>query len=87
MENNFENAIWPFGIQCNAIWLTNALGIFQHMMNNVFQEFLDIFMIIYVDDILMFSKNEKECKECICLILQKLCEMGLYAKLEKYTFH
>jgi hypothetical protein len=70
----------PFG-------LTNALAVFQHMMNDVFQEFLDQFVIIYIDDILIFSKNEEEHKEHVRLVLQKLCEMGLYAKLEKCMFH
>ena len=68
-------------------WLTNALAVFQHMMNNAFQEFLDQFLIIYIDDILIFSKNEKEHKEHVCLVLQKLCEMKLYATLEKCMFH
>jgi hypothetical protein len=70
----------PFG-------LTNALAVFQHMMNDVFQEFLDQFVIIYIDDILIFSKNEEEHKEHVRLVLQKLREMGEYAKLEKCMFY
>ena len=80
---HFECNVMPYG-------LTNALVVFQNMMNNVFQEFLDIFVIIYIDGILIFSKSKKEYKEHkehICLVLQKLHEMGLNAKLEKCTFH
>lgn len=77
---HFEYNVMPFG-------LTNAPAVFQHMMNNVFREFLDQFVIIYIDDILIFSKNEKEHKEHVCLVLQKLREIGLYAKLEKCMFH
>jgi hypothetical protein len=43
----------PFG-------LTNAPAIFQHLMNDVFWEFLDNFVVCYLDDILVFSKNEEE---------------------------
>ena len=43
----------PFG-------LTNALAVFQHMMNDIFWEYLDDFVVIYLDDILVFSKNKKE---------------------------
>jgi hypothetical protein len=39
------------------IGLTNALTIFQHLMNNVFHEYLDDFMVYYIDDIFIFSKN------------------------------
>ena len=42
----------PFG-------LTNALTVFQHMMNNIVREYLDHFMVIYLDDIVFSSKSEK----------------------------
>ena len=77
---HFEYNIMPFG-------LMDAPAVFRHMMNNVFQEFLDQFVIIYIDDILIFSKNEEKHKEHVCLVLQKLHEMGLYTKLEKCMFH
>jgi len=50
---HFEYNVMPFG-------LTNALAIFQHLMNDVFWEFLDNFVVCYLDDILVFSKNEEE---------------------------
>lgn len=70
----------PFG-------LTNAPAVFQHMMNDIFREYLDNFVVIYLDDILIFSNNEEEHEKHVCLVLQKLREMNLYAKLEKCEFH
>ena len=70
----------PFG-------LTNAPAVFQHMMNDIFLEYLDDFVVIYLDDIMVFSKNEEEHEKHVRLILKKLRERGLYAKLEKCLFH
>ena len=70
----------PFG-------LTNVPAVFQRMMNDIFWEHLDDFIVIYLDDILIFSKNEKEHEKHVCLVLEKLREQGLYAKLEKCLFH
>ena len=47
---HFEYKVMPFG-------LTNAPTIFQHMMNDIFREYLDHFVVIYLDDILVFSSN------------------------------
>ena len=76
----FEYNVMPFS-------LTNAPTIFQHLMNDVFHEFLDHFVVIYLDDILVFSKNEKDHENHVRLVLEKLCSVGLYAKLEKCIFH
>jgi hypothetical protein len=70
----------PFG-------LTNAPAIFQHLMNDVFREYLDRFVVCYLDDILIYSKNVEEHEEHVKLVLQKLREKGLYAKAEKCAFH
>jgi hypothetical protein len=51
--------------------LTNAFAIFPHMMNDLFRNFLDDFMIIYLDDILIFSKNQKEHEKHARLVLNK----------------
>ena len=61
--------------------------VFQHVMNNIFREFLDDFVVIYIDDILIYSKNKEDLIKQICMVLNKLCEMGLYAKLDKCEFH
>jgi hypothetical protein len=52
--------------------LTNAPAYFMYLMNKVFMEFLDKFVVVFIDDILIFSKTEEEHAEHIRLILQKL---------------
>jgi hypothetical protein len=76
----FEYLVMPFG-------LTNAPAFYQHMMNDIFREYLDDFVVIYLDDILIFSKNEEDHENHVHLVLSKLREMNLYAKLEKCEFH
>ena len=66
--------------------LTNAPAYFMNMMNKVFMEFLDKFVIVFIDDILVYSKNEEEHKEHLCLVLGKLREHQLYAKFSKCEF-
>jgi hypothetical protein len=56
-------------------------------MNDIFREFLDNFVVCYLDDILIFSKNEKDHEKHVQMVLQKLRNVRLYAKLEKYIFH
>jgi hypothetical protein len=79
MENRISYKM-PFG-------LTNALAIFQHMMNDIFRNYLDHFVIIYLDDILIYSKNKEEHEHHVHLVLEKLQERGLYAKQEKCLFY
>jgi hypothetical protein len=55
-------------------------------MNKVFMEYLDKFMVVFIDDILIFSKNEEEHDEHLRLVLQKLRENQLYAKIDKCEF-
>ncbi len=80
---HFEYVVMPFH-------LTNALVIFPHLMNNVFHEYLDDFMVCYINDIFIFSKNMEDHEHHVrhaCLVLEKLWEVELYAKLEKCEFH
>jgi hypothetical protein len=58
--------------------LTNAPAYFMYLMNNVFMEYLDKFVIVFIGDILIFPKNEEEHNEHLCLVLQKLRENQLY---------
>ena len=76
---HFEYSVMPFG-------LTNAPGVFQHMMNDIFREYLDQFVVIYLDDVLIFSKNQEEHNKHVTLVLKRLREVGLFAKLEKCEF-
>jgi hypothetical protein len=66
--------------------LTNAPAYFMYLMNKVFMEYLDKFVVVFIDDILIFSKKEEEHDEHLHLVLQKLKENQLYAKLNKYEF-
>ena len=56
------------------------------MMNKVFMEFLDKFVVVFIDDILVYSKDEKEHKEHLRLVLEKFREHQLYAKFSKSEF-
>ena len=66
--------------------LTNAPAYFMYLMNKVFMEFLDKFVVVFIDDILIFSKTKEEHTEHIRLVLQKLREHKLYAKQSKCEF-
>ena len=76
---HFEYTVMPFG-------LTNASAVFQHLMNDIFREYLDRFVIVYLDDILIYSKDQNEHNTYVQLVLKKLQNKGLYAKLEKCKF-
>jgi hypothetical protein len=66
--------------------LTNAPAYFMYLMNKVFMEFLDKFVVVFIDDILIFSKTKEEHDEHMRLVLQKLREHKLYAKRSKCEF-
>jgi hypothetical protein len=55
-------------------------------MNKVFMEYLDKFVVVFIDDILIYSKTEEEHEEHLRLVLQKLREHQLYAKFSKCNF-
>jgi hypothetical protein len=59
-------------------------GHFQHIMNNVFCGYLDDFMVCYINEILIFSKNMKDHECHVCLDLEKFQDVGFYAKFEKW---
>jgi hypothetical protein len=66
--------------------LTNAPAYFMYLMNKVFMEYLDKFVVVFIDDILVFSKTKEEHAEHLMLVLQKLREHQLYAKRSKCEF-
>jgi hypothetical protein len=66
--------------------LTNAPAYFMYLMNKVFMEYLDKFMVVFIDDILILSKNLEQHDKHLHLVLQKLRENQLYAKLNKCKF-
>jgi hypothetical protein len=66
--------------------LTNAPAYFTYLMNKVFMEYLDKFVVVFIDNILIFSKTEEEYKKHLRLVLEKLRSNQLYAKLSKCEF-
>ena len=66
--------------------LTNAPAHFMYLMNSVFMPELDKFFVVFIDDILIYSKNEEEHTEHLRVVLQRLREHKLYAKFSKCDF-
>lgn len=66
--------------------LINTPATIQRFMNNTLHEYLDLFCVVYIDDILIYSNNKKEHWEQVWNVLTKLKEVGLYAKPEKREF-
>ncbi|XP_050108715.1 uncharacterized protein LOC126587672 [Malus sylvestris] len=76
---HYEFLVMPFG-------LTNAPAAFMRLMNEVFQEYLDKFVIVFIDDILVYSKSKSDHIRHLNLVLRKLREHRLYAKFSKCQF-
>ncbi|KAL0536865.1 hypothetical protein IC582_025828 [Cucumis melo] len=66
--------------------LTNARAVFMDLMNRVFREFLDTFVIVFIDDILIYSKTEAEHEEHLRMVFETLRANKLYAKFLKCEF-
>lgn len=77
---HYEFTVVPFG-------LTNAPAAFMCLMNGVFRKYLDKFIIVFLDDILIYSKTEEEHEEHLRITLQVLRENQLYAKMSKCSFY
>ncbi|KAL0148816.1 hypothetical protein M9458_055825, partial [Cirrhinus mrigala] len=73
--------------QVMAYGLSISPSVFQTFMNEVFREFLHRFVVVYIDDILIYSRNQAEHRQHVQQVLQKLREHSLYLKLEKCEFH
>jgi hypothetical protein len=66
--------------------LTNAPAYFMNLMNKVFMGYLDRFVVAFIDDILVYSKNDSDHEEHLRMVLQKLRNNQLYAKFNKCEF-
>jgi hypothetical protein len=66
--------------------LTNAPAHFMYLMNSVFMVPLDKFVVVFIDDILVYSKNKKEHEGHLCIVLQQLHDHQLYVKHNKCKF-
>ncbi|GJR01740.1 putative reverse transcriptase domain-containing protein [Tanacetum coccineum] len=76
---HYEFQVMPFG-------LTNVPAVFMDLMNRVYKPYLDKFMIVFIDDILIYSRNKEEHEEHLKLILELLKKEELYAKFSKCEF-
>ena len=76
---HYEYLVMPFGV-------TNAPGVFMDYMNRIFHPYLDSFVVVFIDDILVYSKTREEHEEHLRVVLQTLKDNRLYAKLSKCDF-
>nr|XP_036575130.1 reverse transcriptase domain protein [Colletotrichum truncatum]KAF6781651.1 reverse transcriptase domain protein [Colletotrichum truncatum] len=79
-RGHYEYLVMPFG-------LTNAPATFQTMINHVLREYLDMFVVVYLDDILIFSKTLEDHKKHVHQVLRKLQDAKLLVEPEKSKFH
>jgi hypothetical protein len=75
----YEYLVMPFR-------LTNAPTHFMYLMNSIFMTVLDKFIVVFIDDILIYSKNKNEHDGHLCIMLQRLRDHQLYAKYSKCEF-
>ena len=83
----FRTKFGSFQYQVVSFGLTNAPSAFQYFLNDVFSDYLGNFVIIYLDDILIYSTDEATHEQHVKLVLDRLCSHHLQLRPEKCTFH
>ena len=78
-NGHYKFLVLPFG-------LTNGPAYFMYLMNRVFRPYLDEFVVVFIDDILVYSKSREEHTDHLCTVLCTLAAHKLYAKLKKCDF-
>nr|GFC28106.1 putative reverse transcriptase domain-containing protein [Tanacetum cinerariifolium] len=86
LKTAFRTRYGHYKFQDMPFGLTNAPTVFMDLMNRVCKPYLDKFVIVFIDDILIYSKDEKEHEEHVRQILDLLKKEELYAKFSKYEF-
>ncbi|MBW0532147.1 hypothetical protein O181_071862 [Austropuccinia psidii MF-1] len=77
---SFQYLVMPFG-------LTNAPALFQNLINDIFQDLLNVYVVVYLDDIMVSSISEEEHVTHVSTVLSKLRANNLFAKASKCLFH
>ncbi|MBW0512708.1 hypothetical protein O181_052423 [Austropuccinia psidii MF-1] len=77
---SFEYLVIPFG-------LTNAPASFQNLVNEIFQDLLDVYVVVYLDDIMVFSKSEEDHVTHVSTVVSRLTANNLFSKASKCLFH
>nr|GEY64503.1 hypothetical protein [Tanacetum cinerariifolium] len=85
-KDGIPNSVWSLRVPSYAIWANERTCGFHDLMNRVCKHYLDKFVIVFIDDILIYSKDEKEHEEHLNTILKLLKEEKLYAKFSKCEF-
>nr|GEY36934.1 retrotransposon protein, putative, Ty3-gypsy subclass [Tanacetum cinerariifolium] len=86
LKTAFRTRYDHYKFQVMTFGLTNAPAVFMDLMNRVCKPYLDKFVIVFIDDILIYSKDEKEYEEHLKAILELLKKEELYAKFSKCEF-
>ncbi|MBW0543677.1 hypothetical protein O181_083392 [Austropuccinia psidii MF-1] len=77
---SYEYLVMPFG-------LTNAPASSQNLVNDILADFLDILVVVYLEDIMVFSSSEEEHVKHVASVLQRLRDNNLFSKASKCVFH
>jgi len=89
--DEWKTAFWThygaFEWSVMSFRLTNAPAAFQHFMNDVFSDLLDMCIVVYLNDILIYSDNITQHRNYIKEVLKWLCKAELYTKAEKCEFY